>query len=53
MRGKYEHAGLKNQNLSNKISENILFGMDLNKLGICSNDKGFSVVCNIKIKSHC
>jgi|GEM_PF-2776245 hypothetical protein len=31
MRGKYEHQRLKNQNLGNKISDKILFGIDLNK----------------------
>ncbi len=31
MRGKYEHQRLKNQKLCNKISDKILFGIDLNK----------------------
>ena len=53
MRGKYEHAWLKNQNLRNKISEKILFGLDLNKPPIVSNHKGFSLLKNIEINSNC
>ena len=53
MRGKYEHASLKNQKLSNKISEKILFGIDLKKLLNANHCKGFGPLKNIKIKTHC
>jgi len=53
MRGKYEHASLKNQKLCNKISEKILFGMDLKKLLNAKHCKGFITLYNIKTKIHC
>ncbi len=44
MRGKYGHQQLKIQKLSNKISEKLLFGMDLKKPRNLRLYKGFSLL---------